>query len=244
VAPDQWKNLPGRLTTCGLISDVSVAEGPTWRPQDFRRFQVGRLADGREEWLEFWRANHLLAPFTELFARREDGAYGGRTLSFLGLPDLIRSKETERTHDWQDVLILEEFLDARNIARWETGATPLKDVLTQLRSRRGFERLLKQSGLADVAIIQSALSESRHPVTQAYLLPFVRSAANLPSTTVPIEPVILARLRKEPPASPLHLILVEAVRRHYRTVLQGRDRADKGAIRAGQVMTQPSPVDE
>jgi hypothetical protein len=31
----------------------------------------------------------------------------------------------------------------------------------------------------------------------------------------PIEPVVLARLRTTPPASPLHLALVEVVRRRY-----------------------------
>ena len=34
-------------------------------------------------------------------------------LSFLSLPDLIRSKETEREKDWQDVAVLEEIHDNR-----------------------------------------------------------------------------------------------------------------------------------
>ena len=47
-----------------------LTEGTTWRPTEFRRFVVGTLPDGREERLEFWRHNHLLGPFEELWARR------------------------------------------------------------------------------------------------------------------------------------------------------------------------------
>ena len=73
-----------------------MLEGPSWRPNSFRRFLIGRLSDGREEWPEFWCENHLLPSFSEAHARREQGLYGGRLLSFLALPDLIKSKETER----------------------------------------------------------------------------------------------------------------------------------------------------
>src|SRR5437868_2810967 len=51
-------------------------EGPSWRPDDFVRFEIGRLPDGREEWLEFWVRNHLLPDFTQLISRRETGEYG------------------------------------------------------------------------------------------------------------------------------------------------------------------------
>src|SRR5262249_36652269 len=95
LAPDGWDLLTSRLVASGLFAQAPI-EGPSWRPDSFRRFQVGRLEDGREEWLEFWRTNHLLRTFDELATRHEDGEYGGRRLPFLGLPDLIRSKETER----------------------------------------------------------------------------------------------------------------------------------------------------
>jgi hypothetical protein len=55
--------------------------------------------DGREEWLEFWSHHHLLPPFAELHAGREECEDGGRVLAFLSLPDLIRSKEIERERD-------------------------------------------------------------------------------------------------------------------------------------------------
>ena len=48
----------------------------------------------------------------------------------------------------------------------------------------------------------------------------------LPPTTPPIEPVIVGRLRTVKPASPLYIVLVEAVRRQYRLAA---DRADKEA---------------
>jgi hypothetical protein len=113
VAPDQWQELPDRLARTNLLKGQDLREGPSWRAGAFRRFRIGTLPDGREEWLEFWRDNHLLAPHDELRARAERGSYGGREITFVGLPDLIRSKETERDADWQDIAYLEQFLDAR-----------------------------------------------------------------------------------------------------------------------------------
>jgi hypothetical protein len=107
------------------LSGTGPIEGPSWRPNAFRRFQVGTLPSGHEEWLGFWRENHLLAPFPELFSRRQQGVYGGRPLAFLALPDLIRSKETERETDWQDIAFLEEFLDARLLAQSSAGRSAL-----------------------------------------------------------------------------------------------------------------------
>jgi hypothetical protein len=121
LAPDCWDDLLQALSRTSLFAGRPPIEGPSWRSNAFRRFQVGTLPSGREEWLEFWRENHLLAPFAELFSRREQGAYGGRSLPFLSLPDLIRSKETERESDWQDIGFLEAFLDARLIAQATLG---------------------------------------------------------------------------------------------------------------------------
>jgi hypothetical protein len=93
LAPEGWDDLPHRLSQAPLFAGQPLIEGPSWRPNAFRRFQIGTLPSGREEWLEFWRENHLLAPFAELFARREQGGYSGRTLPFLSLPDLIRKRK-------------------------------------------------------------------------------------------------------------------------------------------------------
>lgn len=234
LAPDRWPDLPHLLRQSSLFLGQPVVEGPSWRPDSFRRFQIGRLADGREEWLEFWRSNHLLPPFAELYARREEGGYGGRSLPFLGLPDLIRSKETEWASDWQDVGFLEEFLDARLLAQLEQGRLDLAQALAQLRSRRGFESYWQKGYLADRSSIQDALVQTNLSITQAYLLPLHPDFPLLPVPSVPIEPVILNRLRTVAPASPLHLVLVEAVRRQYKSSAQAADRANKEAIRAAQ----------
>jgi hypothetical protein len=234
LAPDRWENLPLALSRTTLFAGKPLIEGPSWRPNAFRRFQTGTLPSGREEWLEFWRENHLLAPFPELFARREQGAYGGRTMGFLSLPDLIRSKETERETDWQDIALLEEFLDARLLAQASARPDALAAAVSRIRSRRGFETLLQQGRLGDPALVQQALAAAILPITQAYLLPCVPNVKNLPPVTPPMEPVVLKRLRREKPGSGLHLVLVDAVRRQYKAAAQAADRADKEAIRAAQ----------
>src|SRR5262249_61072 len=203
----------------------------SWRPNDFRRFQIGTLPSGREEWLEFWRANHLLPPFAELFSRREQGVYGGRTLSFLSLPDLIRSKETERETDWQDIELLEESLDARMVAAAATQPGALVIALAQVRSRRGFESLLLQGQLRDRNLVKQALAITKSSVNQAYLLPCAPDVKDLPPVSVPIETVVLNRLRTETPGSSLHLALVEVVRRQYKLAAQAADKANKEVAR-------------
>ncbi len=146
LAPDSWAELSPRLAGTPLFAGKPVLEGPSWRPNSFRRFLIGRLSDGREEWPEFWCENHLLPSFSELYARREQGLYGGRLLSFLALPDLIKSKETERAVDWQDMTVLEEFLDARMLAQADSGGRTLPDALSRIRSRSrsGFETALQR----------------------------------------------------------------------------------------------------
>lgn len=113
---DTFDGLPQRLARSPRLAGWIQAEGPSWRPRDFRRFVIGRLPDGREERLEFWRDNHLLPPFDEAHHRREVEEHGGLHLPFLALPDLIRSKETERESDWQNIALLEEIQDARLVA--------------------------------------------------------------------------------------------------------------------------------
>lgn len=99
VSADSAGQLEDQLRRTRLFSGGALKEGFSWRRDDFRRFQIGVLPDGREEWLEFWFRNHLLAPFPQLFERREEALESGRRLCFLSLPDLVRSKETERDDD-------------------------------------------------------------------------------------------------------------------------------------------------
>ena len=51
LAPGHWDDLPELLSRTPLASDGPIVEGNSWRPHAFRRFQIGRLPDGREEWL-------------------------------------------------------------------------------------------------------------------------------------------------------------------------------------------------
>lgn len=231
LAPGRWEHLDQLLASSPLSFGDRVVEGPSWRPNAFRRFQIGRLPDGREEWLEFWRENHLLPAFTELYARRESGPYGGRSLDFLSLPDLIHSKETERIADWQDVAVLEEFLDARHLARLKSRLLDASAALASLRSRVGLEGFLQAGYLSDGKLVALGLQQTGHPVTQALLLPFA-PASGLVHTIPAIEPVVANRLRTVAPASPLHLALVEAVRRQYRAFRQAADRREKQTTRA------------
>ena len=232
VSPDQWDDLPTRLARTNLLGGQAVREGPSWRPSAFRRFQIGTLPDGREEWLEFWKENHLLGPHHELQTRAERGPSGGREILFLGLADLIRSKETERDADWQDVAALEQFLDARLLTRVRSGTVPAGEALPSLRSQTGLLGYL-EAGFLTAQNAGAALPRTTNPVTQTILIPFA------PDTPVPqpgtlIEPVVLARLRTTPPASPLHLALVEVVRRRYIAFRKDLDRRDKDMIRAKQ----------
>jgi hypothetical protein len=232
VAPDQWDDLPARLSRTGLFAGALPTEGPSWRPGAFRRFQIGALPDGREEWLEFWKENHLLAPHCQLQARAERGPYGGRVVTFLGLADLIRSKETERDADWQDVAALEQFLDARLLARLRSGAVSAGAALAALRSQSGLLGYL-EAGFLTAENAAAALATATNPVTQAFLIP-AAPGAPVAEPVMPVEPVVLARLRTTPPASPLHLGLVEVVRRRYIAFRKDADRRDKEMIRARQ----------
>lgn len=231
LAPENWDELTHRLRQTSLFGGQSPIEGPSWRPNVFRRFQVGVLASGREEWLEFWKHNHLLSPFGELFLRRQVGRYGDRDLPFMSLADLLRSKETEREADWVDIGFLEEFHDARLLAAVVAGECSLTSALAQLRSRRGFENHIQRGHLNDAVAMKDALSLSRFSVTQAFLMPFIGDLTTAPEPTVPLEPVVFQHLRAVEPGSNLHLALVEVVRRQYKLAAQAADRADKQAFR-------------
>lgn len=214
------------LSHASLFASAPLAEALTWRGDDFRRFVIGRLPDGKEELLEFWLRNHLLDDFESLYQRREAGDYGGVKVQFLSLPDLIRSKETERENDWQDISFLEEVLDQRNLAAAKAGADAVT-ALSSLRSVRGLELAMNSGLLTDQVKAESALRATRAPITQAFLLPFA------PEVEVELPPNELLpipfrqHLRLVEPLSVRHLALVEAIRLRYKRAKQEIDRKEK-----------------
>lgn len=227
LEPEAWAKLPSLLAKSPTFS--RALEGTTWRPRSFRRFIVGTLADGREERAEFWRDNHLLAPFPELAARSEVGLYGGGRIAFLGLDDLIRSKETEREDDWRDVRLLEEIADERRLTLAKDFET-LTEAVARLRSQRGVARAAERDefGLASAA----AWPRVAHPLSAALLRPY---AGNVEPLQIPlpaaIREVLDGPLRNVSPGSARHHAVAEAVRRLYIRSRMEEDRADKERAR-------------
>lgn len=230
-----WEELEGRVRRPPIVTQGrDIQEGPSWRPSEFRRFVIGRLPDGREERLEFWKTNHLLAPFDDLYLRRSTGTYGGGEVAFLGLQDLIRSKETEREDDWRDIAFLEERADEAALARARQGECA--ETLARLRSRRGFESAQTDGLYADSAMGLRALSLEPHPLSIAYLLPFLKASASVPlgpTISSAVREVLCGPVREVPPASARHLALVEVVRRLYKRDAIAADRADKLRVLRG-----------
>jgi hypothetical protein len=217
-----------RLAQAEIPAEFPPREGPSWRHGDFARFEIGRLPDGHEEWLEFWLHNHLLPDFAQTWSHQERGTYGGRELGFLSLEDLIRSKETEREDDWADVVLLEEIWDARHLAHAQTPSDQVL-LLSRLRSRRGFQRVLTLDLMRDDSLLRQALPACQHPVSFAFLVPFVKDA-EMPMPAglrMPIDEAYLAPLRKVEPGSVKHLALVEVVRRAYKRWAKEVDHRDK-----------------
>ncbi len=219
------------LSTTVVLSKTPLfvdtpAETATWRGEDFRRFVLGSLPDGKEELLEFWIRNHLLDDFAALYQRREVGSYGERQVSFLSLPDLIRSKETERDSDWDDINILEGILDQRNVARARQSGDFVA-ALTALRSVRGLDAAFRAGLLADSPVVASALRDANNPITRAFLLPFAPEVEQeIPCSE--ILPVLLREnLAHVTPCSTRHQLLIEAVRLRYKRVMQAVDRQEK-----------------
>lgn len=158
----------------------------------------------------------------------EGEPHGGRRCDFLSLPDLIRTKETEREKDWLDIQYLEEFQDARLARAARANREFLVPALAALRSRRGLETHMQAGTLDDPAAVADALREAANPITVALLLP---AAPDAPIPKVPVEPAVVNRLRTVAVGSPLHLTLVEAVRRRYKQAAMQADQADKRALR-------------
>jgi hypothetical protein len=222
---DSAAGLEECLVRTGLFPN-GPTEGPSWRRDDFRRFQIGSLSDGREEWIEFWWRNHLLPPFEQLWSRCEEVTFGPLTVRFLSLPDLIRSKETERESDWQDVALLEEILDLRRLAQARDDEGQIT-FMSGLRSRRGFERLLDSELARKTSLARQAVARANSMVTRAFLLPFVPDAPTAPHTPAEAWGVLGEALRRVTPGSPRHLALVEAARRLHKQAAMAADRADK-----------------
>ena len=218
------QELKARLARIQLLRNLR--EGPSWRPDDFARFEVGKLPDGREEWLEFWLHNHLLPTYPELQLRAERGVYGGRMVAFMSLPDLLRSKETERESDWRDIALLEEIQDARHFAAASTEPGVIA-FLSNLRSRRGLERGLASHFFEDTRRVRAAGERCGHPVSFAFLAPLALDLSPPDSLRMPIEPTYLNAIRAAEFASPKHLALVEIVRRAYKRRAKETDRLDK-----------------
>lgn len=145
---------------------------------------------------------------------------------------MIRSKETERDADWEDVAALEQFRDARLLSRLRSGTVSVREALAALRSQSGLLGYL-EAGFLTAENAAAALATATNPVTQTFLIP---SAPDAPvaEPVMPIEPVVLARLRTTPPVSPLHLGLIEVVRRRYIAFRKDADRRDKELVRARQ----------
>lgn len=204
---------------------ASAKEVPVWRTNDFARFEIGTLPDGRQELLEFWLQNHLLPDFATLNSRAEVGNYGGSLVAFLSLDDLLRSKETERESDWQDISLLEEIRDARLFAK-ATDDNGIVRALANVRSRRGLERLDTSGLLVDSNLIDQAIQQCTHPVTFTMLSP-LSPASEAKQLMTTIEPTSLAALRRAPFRASIHLGVVEVVRRSYKRQAMEEDRLDK-----------------
>lgn len=226
VSAPSMQDVRATVATLQETSMLTAREGPSWRPEDFARFEIGRLPDGREEWLEFWLHNHLLPSFDELWSRHEQGIYGDREIAFLSLSDLIRSKETEREDDWADVSLLEEIQDARHLAQAAARSEPAL-VLGGLRSRRGFERALELGFMNDQKALGQSVRQCEHPVSFAFLLPFIKEAEPPGSLRLPIDEAYLSPLRTVEPGGRKHAALVEIVRRSYKRWAMEVDRRDK-----------------
>lgn len=219
---------------------LPLREEPAWRSHDFARYEIGKLPDGREQWLGFWLRNHLLDAFANLKTRAETGAYGGERVAFLGLADLLRSKETERESDWQDIELLQEILDDRNRAAISMSEDGPVAFLSTLRSRRGMDVAVERGFVNDRQMVVRALSRCVHPVSTAFLYPFA-SDQPLPRLLEDSTPAVRSILLNAPAGSPKHFAAIEVVRFAYRRAAIARDRADKQLQLQKQRATPTSP---
>ena len=210
------------------FNSPNLREQGVWRANDFARFEIGRLPDGRQELLEFWLRNHLLGDFQTLNARAEIGFYGGSEIPFLSLPDLLKSKETERETDWSDIALLEEIQDGRNFAALQKDPRLVSVFVTNLRSRRGMDQAIDAGLPNDPALIRETIAACTHPAAFAFWIALAPSTSS--SIVIPmIEPTTLASLRSATFGTAKHFALIEICRRAYKRRAIELDRADKQA---------------
>jgi hypothetical protein len=212
-----------RLAESRLFANRRIVPGASWRQADFFRFEIGKLPSGKEEWMEFWIRNHLLSSFEDAFGRREEEKIGNVTLTYMALPDLIRSKETERDQDWLDVNLLEEELDQRNLAKISK-VGPI-EALANLRTRRGYERAESLGLFKNHDDVKQALRIAQHPATRAFLIPFAREGE------LAVEPALARAIQSVQPGTSRHIALVHTVRLLYQTAAKAADHEDKKRLR-------------
>lgn len=119
------------------------------------------------------------------------------------------------------------------LAGVSSGVVEVASALAQLRSRSGLQGHLERGHLADETVVERAISQECGPIARAYLLPAIPRAVDH-SSLGGIDAIIANRLRSVVPGSPLHLALVETIRRLYKLSCQEADRADKQAILASK----------
>src|SRR5260370_392622 len=83
LSPECWSDLRDRLERSPLAGGQPLIEGPSWRAGAFRRFQIGWLPDGQEEWLAISRAHHLPGPFARKHTPPAKEPYGARGVALL-----------------------------------------------------------------------------------------------------------------------------------------------------------------
>jgi hypothetical protein len=203
-----------------------LREEPAWRKHDFVRYEIGKLDDGREEWLEFWLHNHLLDEFPKLKSRAETGRYGGEQLAFIGLSDLMRSKETERESDWKDIELLEEIRDERVWAKASRDPQSWAQYLSTVRSRRAMDLAVQKQLVTNNAVVEDAFVHSEQSVAAAFLFPYVNDQRLRQATSI-LSSTFKSLLSNVEGGSPKHFLLIEVVRRDYKRRAMERDRADK-----------------
>ncbi len=151
----------------------------------------------------------------EFASRPERGTYSSQEVAFTSLPE---------EGAWQDIALLEEVQDARNL-----NGAGVEACLRSLRSRRGFERARLAGYFDDAGIVRAAAEHCEHPVSFAFLAPIARDFAQPSTLRMPIEPAYSQPLATVEFASPKHLALVEIIRRAYKRRAMEIDRHDKQA---------------
>jgi hypothetical protein len=210
ASDEQWDELLGRLRQQPRLappaatgSRLSELEWPVPNEVD-QSFRVVRKSA-------------LLPSFTQAWQRRRSGRQYGEQLEFLGLDDLTASLESSRESDWRLLGELERVADERRLEACEDRDTLVR-ALCNMRSTQGFERAHALGYYNDAEAVAEAARTVKHPVSQAFLLPFQAALTiNEELTSAPMVRTLLeGPLRHAEAGEMRHLGLVEAVRRAHR----------------------------